>query len=210
MAFLAVFRSYAERPPLTGGCPVLNTVIESDDTNPALHERTRGVIEEWCDTIQIIVRTGIARREICREVDAEALALLLIATMEGAVMLTQLLGDAAPLEQAYRHLCATIEQEVRFVYTQQVDMRALTLFHTLRTMGLTFLIPGVVGGSLPDTFDVPGAYGDLLTVGLSFLALIALHARWRGALALVWLFSLVGLLDVVNAFAQGLRSDVPA
>lgn len=86
----------------------------------------------------------------------------------------------------------------------------LLLFHTLRTIGLVFLLPGVVGGPLPAAFAAPGAYGDLLTVGLAFLALLALRARWRGALPLVWLFSAVGLLDFVNAFAQGLRADIAA
>lgn len=86
----------------------------------------------------------------------------------------------------------------------------LLLFHTLRTMGLVFLVPGVIGGPLPAAFAAPGAYGDLLTVGLAFLALLALRARWRGALPVVWLFSLVGLLDFVNAFAQGARADIAA
>jgi hypothetical protein len=89
-------------------------------------------------------------------------------------------------------------------------LNPLLLFHTLRTIGLTFLIPGVVGGPLPESFAVPGAYGDLLTVGLAFLAMVALRVRWRGALILVWLFSLVGLLDFVNAFAQGFRNDIAA
>jgi len=86
----------------------------------------------------------------------------------------------------------------------------LLLFHTLRTIGLVFLVPGVVGGSLPADFAAQGAYGDLLTVGLAFLALAALRARWRGALLLVWLFSIVGLLDFVNAFALGVRADIAA
>jgi hypothetical protein len=89
-------------------------------------------------------------------------------------------------------------------------LQPLLLFHTLRTIGLTFLVPGVVGGQLPASFATQGAYGDLVTVGLAFLALYALHARWRGAPAIIWLFSLVGLLDFVNAFAQGLRADVAA
>lgn len=86
----------------------------------------------------------------------------------------------------------------------------LLLFHTLRTMGLAFLLPGVVGGPLPDSFAAPGAYGDLLTVGLAFLALFALRAGWRRATAVVWAFTAIGLLDFVNAFVQGLRADIAA
>lgn len=113
VAFLTVFRGYAQRPPLQGGCPVLNTAVESDDTNPLLRERARAVVEEWRTMIQATVQAGIARAEIRPEVDGARLALLLIATMEGAVMLTQLLGDSAPLEQAYAHLRQHIERAVR-------------------------------------------------------------------------------------------------
>jgi TetR/AcrR family transcriptional regulator, transcriptional repressor for nem operon len=113
IGFLELFRGYAQQPPLVGGCPVLNTAVESDDTHPVLRERARAVVAEWRATIQTTVQTGIARGELRPEVDAEQLALLLIATMEGAVMLTKLLGDAAPLEQAYQHLCQHIDSAVR-------------------------------------------------------------------------------------------------
>ncbi|GAB4440442.1 MAG: TetR/AcrR family transcriptional regulator [Chloroflexi bacterium OHK40] len=113
VAFLEVFRGYARRPPLHGGCPVLNTAVESDDTNPLLRARAGAVIEEWRALIESTVRDGIARHEIRPEVDGARLALFLIATMEGAVMLTRLLGDPAPLEYAYEHLRQHIESAVR-------------------------------------------------------------------------------------------------
>ncbi|MBC8077972.1 MAG: hypothetical protein H7Y32_17980 [Chloroflexales bacterium] len=86
----------------------------------------------------------------------------------------------------------------------------LLLFHALRTIGVTFVVPGVVGEPLPAAFAIPGAYGDLLAVGLAMLSVLALRVRWRGALALIWIFTVVGLLDFVNAFAQGLRLDIAA
>jgi len=113
IAFLGVFRGYAQRPPISGGCPILNTAIESDDTNPILRDRVCAFVEEWRSSIQATVRAGIARGEIRPEVDGAHLALLLIATMEGAVMLTKLLGDPAPLEQAYQHLAHYIQTLVR-------------------------------------------------------------------------------------------------
>lgn len=86
----------------------------------------------------------------------------------------------------------------------------LLLFHTFRTIGLIFLIPSVVGAPLPESFAAPAAYGDLATVVLAFLALIALRAGWRGALFVVWAFSVAGLLDFTVAFTQGLSLDMIA
>ncbi|HMQ30230.1 MAG TPA: TetR/AcrR family transcriptional regulator, partial [Chloroflexaceae bacterium] len=94
LAFVDVFSDYAQRPPLTGGCPILNTAIESDDTNPALAERAAAVVAEWRSQIRITVQQGVAQGEIRPEVDADKLALVLVATLEGAVMLARLLRDA--------------------------------------------------------------------------------------------------------------------
>jgi len=55
---------------------------------------------------------------------------------------------------------------------------------------------------------VPAAYGALLAALLALLAIVALRARWPIALALVWLFSAVGTLDLLNALFQGNRLQV--
>ena len=68
---------------------------------------------------------------------------------------------------------------------------------------MVFLVPGVVAGPLPETFAAPAAFGDLLTGVLAFLALIALRNSWSVARAAVWLFSIVGTIDLVNALQQG-------
>lgn len=84
----------------------------------------------------------------------------------------------------------------------------LLLFHMLRTMGVVFVLPQVIGDTLPPSFAIPGALGDLLAVILAGLAIIALRRQWRSALGLVWLFNIVGTLDFVNAFAQGIANDI--
>ena len=57
-------------------------------------------------------------------------------------------------------------------------------------------------------FRVMIGYGDLATALLAVLALIALRARFSGAIALVWLCISVGMLDTINAIIQSLRYDV--
>ena len=78
----------------------------------------------------------------------------------------------------------------------------LLLPHTFRHIGLVFLVPGVVTRPLPDAFGPAAAYGDLAAGLLALLAFIALHARWHIAAASVWLFNLVGVLDLANALRQ--------
>jgi len=78
----------------------------------------------------------------------------------------------------------------------------------VRHLGPVFLVPAVVAPTLPAAFARPAAYGDLLAGLLALLAIVALSAEWPGALALTWLFNLVGTLDLLNAFYQGRTHDV--
>jgi len=80
--------------------------------------------------------------------------------------------------------------------------------HATRHMGLVFLVPTVVGGTLPVAFAAAAAYGDLLAGLLALAALVALRARSSVAMPLTWLFNVIGLLDLVNAFYQGLTHRV--
>jgi hypothetical protein len=84
----------------------------------------------------------------------------------------------------------------------------LLFLHAFRHMGMVFLVPAVVGGALEPAFAIPAAYGDLLAALLALLAIVALRARWPAALALVWLFNVVGTLDLLNAVARGVRLGV--
>jgi len=87
-------------------------------------------------------------------------------------------------------------------------LQPLLVLHATRYLGMVFLVPTVVGPALPAGFAVPAAYGDLLAALLALAALVALHARAPISLPLTWLFNVVGLLDLINAFYQGLRNDV--
>ena len=80
--------------------------------------------------------------------------------------------------------------------------------HAFRHIGMVFLVSGVVAQPLPKGFSYPAAYGDLATGLLALLALVSLRGKWGLALPLVWLFNVVGTVDLVNAVFQGLRLQV--
>jgi hypothetical protein len=80
--------------------------------------------------------------------------------------------------------------------------------HAFRIVGGTILAPGAVDAGVPMDFRTMVGYGDLATAVLALLALIALRARFGGAIALVWLCIGVGTLDTVNAIIQSMRYSV--
>lgn len=87
-------------------------------------------------------------------------------------------------------------------------LQPLLALHAFRHLGMVFLVPTVVGSALPPSFGVPAAYGDLLAGLLALSAIVALRARSGVAVPLTWLFNVIGLLDLVHAFYQGLSHDV--
>ncbi len=105
-AIVDVFRDLIEDPLLPGGCPILNTAVEADDAYPPLRNRARAAMDGWHARIEAIVADGVARGELRPETDLQAVATVLTATLEGAVMLSKLYDDPTHMHRAVDHLDA--------------------------------------------------------------------------------------------------------
>jgi TetR/AcrR family transcriptional regulator, transcriptional repressor for nem operon len=108
---LLLVKNFVEQPPRTlpGGCPLLNTAVDSDDGNPVLRGKARTALDQWRCSIAEIVRTGQRARELRREVDPAAVATLVIASLEGAVMMSRMEQTREPLFTVGRHLAGYLE-----------------------------------------------------------------------------------------------------
>lgn len=84
----------------------------------------------------------------------------------------------------------------------------LLLYACLRVNGLMFLMPGLVSPDLPSAFAVPTAYGDLTAVILALLALAFVRSENAFAVPTLWLFNIVGLLDLVYANISTFKDHV--
>ena len=108
-AIVNAFRTYAVNPPIQGGCPILNTAIESDDTHPALRHRAQQAMDSLRHMICRIIEIGIKKEEIHPDINADEMATIMIATVEGAVMMSKLYGDSIHLERALDYLSQYLE-----------------------------------------------------------------------------------------------------
>jgi len=109
LAIVTVFQGIVEDPLLVGGCPILNLAIEADDSNELLRARARVAMDDWCTTIQRIVHKGIERQEILPDSNADEIASILIATLEGGVMLSNLYKDPRHIQRAAGHIVCYIK-----------------------------------------------------------------------------------------------------
>jgi len=108
-AIVTVFQAIVENPDVPGGCPILNTAIEADDGNEALRSRAQSAMNNLRSTIHRIVNKGIERQEVRPGVDADEVASILIATLEGAVMLSNLYKDPIHMRRIAAHMERFIE-----------------------------------------------------------------------------------------------------
>lgn len=88
----------------------------------------------------------------------------------------------------------------------------LTWVHVFRYAPLTLLVPGQVSPEVPANVANIIAYGDLGSALLALVMVIFLKYRLAGALAVAWLFNIVGIADIVVATGASIgakMADIP-
>jgi AcrR family transcriptional regulator len=109
-----VVQIFVETPSaIPGGCPLMNTAIDADDGNEALRDLARRGIQNWRARLSRIIETGIKAGEIHKSTEPRRIANTLIATLEGALMISRLEDS----RQALRDAQATLESILTSIAT---------------------------------------------------------------------------------------------
>jgi hypothetical protein len=90
----------------------------------------------------------------------------------------------------------------------QTPLPALIAIHAFRALGFTFVVL-YTAGRLPGPFAPAAGWGDIF-IGVTALPLAWFISRNNGnnlAYNLLWLWNILGLLDLVNAIALGATSS---
>ena len=104
-----------------GGCPLLNTAVDSDDGNPQLRKKVRQALDYWLNRLQSIAEEGKQRGEIHSAIDSAELAMLIVSSLEGGLMVSRLQRRDDALDIACRHLEKYLETTTR---THKSEIRA--------------------------------------------------------------------------------------
>ncbi len=103
-AIVDVLGGLAEDPPVEGGCPVLNTAVESNDAHMELKDRAREAMSGWLRLLGSIVKEGVRNGELRPGGNPRETASVVVATLEGAVMLSRLYDDPTYMKRSVDHL----------------------------------------------------------------------------------------------------------
>ncbi len=98
-----------ENPPLPGGCPILNTAIDADDTHLEVRNHAATAMRDWQSLVMEAVTDGVGSGEFWVDVDAVAIASILTSALEGAIMVTALLREPAQMKHVASHLHTYLE-----------------------------------------------------------------------------------------------------
>jgi AcrR family transcriptional regulator len=103
------FESYISNPPLKGGCPLLNAAIEVDDAHPALRKEAVKTLTVLKKSLMTILQNGIEHKQLKPDTDVTFFSTLIIAVLEGGIMMSKLEGNNNDIRKMIKHLNDQLE-----------------------------------------------------------------------------------------------------
>jgi len=95
LVYINIYQKFIDGSVSEGGCPVLNTAVDADDTHPELREKVLKAVLGWKNKIAKLIETGISANEINADHNPEQVALTIIAIIEGGIMISRLTAKPA-------------------------------------------------------------------------------------------------------------------
>jgi TetR/AcrR family transcriptional repressor of nem operon len=108
-AILDYYHNYTLEPAVDGGCPLLNTAIESDDHIPFLKEKAKKALKEMLDGLEHIIQKGIEFKEFGKDLSPVREAEIFFALIEGGIMMSNLSGNPKILNRLIERMKQQIE-----------------------------------------------------------------------------------------------------
>lgn len=102
-ALFDFYSSYVFRPPIPGGCPLLNTSVEADDHHTSMR---RVVIKELTNTINFIrdlIEKGVEANEFRPDTETKELAYTIFCAIEGALIFSRVERSREPMDLIVNH-----------------------------------------------------------------------------------------------------------
>jgi len=110
MVYAQVYDRFSSNAFPEGGCPILNTAVEADDTHGGLKAKAAEAILGWKKNIIGLLEEGVESGEFRKDFDASQIALSIIALIEGGIMIAKVTGNQTSLDKILKTVKLLLEQ----------------------------------------------------------------------------------------------------
>ncbi len=98
------YKNIKENNFMKGGCPILNTSIEADDTHPILKKLSSKAFIEMRSLIELAITTAQTNNTIGDHINPRKLSQYMVATIEGSIAMVQSLEDYKVIKSNMEYL----------------------------------------------------------------------------------------------------------
>jgi len=109
---LDFYRNYITNPPIEGGCPLLNTSVEADDSFPFLKTRARAAQNEMLESLVKIFQSGKKHGEFKETIQPHREAEMMYALIEGGIVMAKINDNPTILHRILDRTREHIETEL--------------------------------------------------------------------------------------------------
>jgi AcrR family transcriptional regulator len=112
VAILQFYRNYITNPPIEGGCPLLNTSVEADDSFPFLKTRAKAAQNEMLNSLVLIFQSGKKLGELKQDIQPQREAENMYALIEGGIVMAKINDNPATLHKILDRIREHIEKNL--------------------------------------------------------------------------------------------------
>lgn len=95
-----------------GGCPILNSAAESDDTMPAMKALVRTTFENWENNISALINEGCKKELFKKNINVSEYSKLFIMMIEGGILLSKVSNNPEDLYLVLNRIKKIIDEEI--------------------------------------------------------------------------------------------------
>lgn len=109
LAYPETYRKISKSVLSNGGCPVLNTSVESSGVNSRLRSEACKMIEKWKRSLVVIILKGIKEKEFSPKTNATQVAEVVISLVEGGYAMSRSTGELSYIENSLAQIESIIQ-----------------------------------------------------------------------------------------------------
>ena len=94
---------------ISGGCPIFNTAVESDDNYPVMKKKVAKVLRIGQEELVALLKEGIQIGEFSKDLDPAVFAFKMVAAIEGGIVMCRVMETAKPMQGLLKSLKMELE-----------------------------------------------------------------------------------------------------